>query len=142
MDSEENTAPAHGTLPDAVQKDIDQLIAEQGSLPLHDIGVDLPLTSNSGTILALLLEALLKAAPISHTKAEEALKKVVQHGYQDINVLKNTSWDKRGEVLIEGGYRHYWKKASTNLGDIAEWITDTYGMCAAPFTRLILGRRI
>lgn len=94
---------------------------------MEDIGVDLPLTSNPETLLALLLEALLKAAPISHIKAEETLKELVKDRYQDINVLKNTSWDEKGEALIEGGYRHYWKKACTNLSDIANWVIDTYG---------------
>ncbi|KMP00529.1 hypothetical protein CIHG_07341 [Coccidioides immitis H538.4] len=113
-------------LSEAARKDIQQLLTEQGSFPLQEIGFSFPLSSSSATVLALLFEALLKAAPISHKTADETLKELLKHGYEDINVLKNSSWDERSDVLIEGGYRHYYKKTSSELGELAEWAMDKY----------------
>ncbi|WEW57692.1 hypothetical protein PRK78_003159 [Emydomyces testavorans] len=110
----------------AVRNEIHQLVNEQGSLPLQGIGLEFPLASRSATLLALLLEALLKAAPISHKNADQTLKGLLKHDYHDINVLKRTTWDERSDLLHEVGYQRYNQRVATELGGMVEWLMDKY----------------
>ncbi|EEP75798.1 predicted protein [Uncinocarpus reesii 1704] len=123
---EEHKKGAEKPVSNAVRNDIDKLIAKRGSLPLDDLNLRSRPKPGTEMILALLMEAMLKAAPISHQKAEATLGLLLEHGFQDVNNLKNSSWDERAKVLIQGGYRHYYKRAASNLAELADWVIDKY----------------
>lgn len=114
---------------------IRQLIAEHGSLPFHNTKLAEPDKPTASTILAHVIDALLKSTRISHNIANETMKVLVEEGYQDVKVLQATSWEERREVLERGGYSHYKEKTSTQLGDLAEWVINKYGWIPfAPFS--------
>lgn len=104
------------------------LIEKFGAFPLSDVGLASPQEPTSETILAHLLNALLSSGRISHKIAAKTLRCLVQAGYHDVRTLKASSWERRTEILTEGGYTHYREKMATQLGDLAEWITEKYGM--------------
>jgi hypothetical protein len=40
--------------------------------------------------------------------------------------LKESTWERRTEVLTEGGYTHYREKMATFLGDLVELVEGRY----------------
>lgn len=110
---------------------VNQLIDRYGSLPLSDTSISTPLSVTPSTLLALLLNALLSSARISHELAARTVQRVIRAGYHDLPTLKQSTWQGRTEVLTEGGYTRYREKTATALGELAEFLSEKYGSCAS-----------
>jgi hypothetical protein len=112
----------------SLDKKIHKIIADYGSLPLQDTDIanKQPLKPTPDTILALVLDAMLKSTRISHELAQKAVNTVIQAGYHDIQTLRQTTWDDRVAVLTEGGYNRYREQTATRLGELVELIDEEY----------------
>lgn len=108
-------------------KQLQDMIAKYGALPLSDSGLPSPAEATPETILALVLNAMLTSARISHELAYKSVKCLIEAGYHDVNTLKKSSWEERTEVLTKGGYTRYREKTATALGELADFILDEYG---------------
>ncbi|KAL1863278.1 hypothetical protein Plec18170_000111 [Paecilomyces lecythidis] len=111
---------------EAAAAKIHKVIEEFGALPLKDAGVAEPLQATPETILAMVLDAMLKSTRISHLLAQKAVNTVIAAGYHDIKKLSQTTWDDRVEVLAKGGYNRYREQTSTNLGALIEFVNGKY----------------
>lgn len=86
------------------------------------------LSASPEIILAMVMDAMIKAHPISHDLSQKAIKHLIEVGYHDIEKLSNSTWDERAMVLKEGGYNRYREQGATNLGALAEFVVENYGM--------------
>lgn len=116
--------PLGATVAHKIRKTID----EYGTVPLEGLGVDKPLEPTPEILLAMVIDSMLKCTRISHNIAQETSIKVFEAGYYDIEILSNTSWDDRVQVLSEGGYNRYRETTATKLGDLAHLVNEKYGM--------------
>ncbi|KAH8425440.1 uncharacterized protein LDX57_003193 [Aspergillus melleus] len=106
-----------------VQKAIDQL----GRTPLDGTSIAKePLTASAETVLAMVIDAMLKSRPISHDLSQRAINKLIEVGYHDIHKLGESSWEERTAVLRDGGYNRYREQGATNLGDLAHFVDERY----------------
>ena len=108
---------------------IDKVLNEFGRPPLHgtSLGKVESLNASPEIVLAMVMDAMIKAKPISHNLAQKTIKTLIEAGYHDIDTLSNTSWDDRVEVLREGGYNRYREQCSTNLGELSKLVVEKYG---------------
>ncbi|KAF5859999.1 hypothetical protein ETB97_002138 [Aspergillus alliaceus] len=112
-----------GNLGPKVQKAIDKL----GRCPLDGTKIAKePLTASPDTLLAMVIDAMLKSRPISHDLTQRTIAKVVEAGYHDIHKLGNSSWEERTMILKDGGYNRYREQGATNLGELAELVDQKY----------------
>ncbi|KAI1084675.1 hypothetical protein F5B20DRAFT_575996 [Whalleya microplaca] len=105
---------------------IKALIDKYGAIPLANTDVVDPLSPHPETILALLLNAMFSSARISHELAAKAVDYAIKANYHKLDALKKSTWQKRTEVLTEGGYARYREKTATFLGDLAVLLQDKY----------------
>ncbi|CAI7652652.1 unnamed protein product [Penicillium glandicola] len=107
---------------------IDKVLNEFGRSPLHGTALADPksLKANPEIVLAMALDALIKARPISHELTQKTIRKLIEASYHDIDVLSNTSWQDRTMVLQEGGYNRYREQGATNLGELAKLVVEQY----------------
>lgn len=120
----------------SISAKLHKTIADYGSLPLEGTGAvkvddqnqtqDLQPTPD--TLLAMVLDALLKSTRISHDLAQKTLSAVIRAGYHDIDTLSASTFDDRVRVLSEGGYNRYREQTATRLGELAELVEEKYGM--------------
>lgn len=104
-----------------------KLIAAHGELYLSQLGVSHPTASDPKTLFAALLTSLLFSARISHNIAITTAKLLVKEGWDDVRKLQESTWERRTEVLTEGGYTHYREKTATMLGDLSQLVVEKYG---------------
>ncbi|KAJ9272118.1 hypothetical protein DTO212C5_1881 [Paecilomyces variotii] len=124
-ESEKDDEPINSIDESAAAK-VHKVIEEFGALPLKDAGVAEPLQATPETVLAMVLDAMLKSTRISHSLAQKAVNTVIEAGYHDIKKLSQTTWDDRVDVLAKGGYNRYREQASTNLGALIEFVNGKY----------------
>jgi len=105
---------------------IDKLVKAYGAVPLSDSSLEDPESPVAETLLALLFNAMLTSTRISHQLAYKSVKRLVEEGWADVNKLKESTWERRTEVLTEGGYTHYREKTATMLGELADLVIDKY----------------
>jgi hypothetical protein len=119
------------TVPKETVIKVDKVVNEFGKFPLHSTPLADPesLRASPETVLAMIIDAMIKAKPISHALTQKTLKALVDAGCHDIDTLSNTSWDDRVEVLREGGYNRYRKQCATNLGELAKLVAEKYSKC-------------
>ena len=106
---------------------LDTLLSSYGVQPLQDTSLPNQNESTPETALSLLYLAMLTSARISHELAYRSLQCLIEAGYQDIEVLKRSTWQERTEVLTKGGYTRYREKTATALGELAEFVEKEYG---------------
>ncbi|KAJ5423837.1 FAD dependent oxidoreductase [Penicillium cf. griseofulvum] len=99
--------PAH-TSKEAALK-IDKVLNEFGRSPLHGTAVADSLNASPEIVLAMLLDALIKARPISHELTEKTINKLIEADYHHID-----------------GYNRYREQGATNLGELAELVVEKY----------------
>jgi len=119
--SEYAEAPKSGN-----NSELQHLLSKCGALPLADCNIDVT-TSKPDVLLALVFNAMLSSARISHELAYKSVKRLIEAGYHDVATLKKSSWQERTEVLTEGGYTRYREKTATALGELADLVTVKYG---------------
>ena len=107
---------------------LDALLSSYGVHPLQDTSLDEQNEATPETVLSLLYLAMLSSARISHELAYKSLQCLIEAGYQNIETLKKSTWEKRTEVLTRGGYTRYREKTATALGELADFIVEKYGM--------------
>jgi DNA-binding LacI/PurR family transcriptional regulator len=123
-----NVPSIQSTMSSPVSKEtvakIDKVVSEFGKFPLHGTSLANPKTFNASPeiVLAMVIDAMIKAKPISHNLTQKTIKVLIEAGYHDIDTLTNTSWDDRVEVLREGGYSRYREQCATNLGELAKFV--------------------
>ncbi|KAL4943267.1 hypothetical protein BDV06DRAFT_190396 [Aspergillus oleicola] len=106
---------------------LQKTIEMYGRGPLEGTAIeDKALTGSPDTILAMLMDAMLKSKPMSHELTDRTLRKLVEVGYHDIQKLGDASWEERAMVLKDGGYNRYREQGSTNLGKLVEFVNEKY----------------
>ena len=106
---------------------LDTLLSNYGVQPLQDTKLPNQNEATPETVLSILYLAMLTSARISHELAYRSVQCLIEAGYQDIGVLKRSTWQERTEVLTKGGYTRYREKTATALGELAEFIEKKYG---------------
>lgn len=104
---------------------VSSLLSKYGALPLQQHLADVT-SATPETLLALLLNAILSSARISHELAAKSVACFIEAGYHDVQVLKKASWDEKTAVLTKGGYTRYREKTATMLGELADLLLDKY----------------
>lgn len=106
---------------------LQKIIDKYGNAPLSTYenisDADKP---TAATILAHVLHAMLTSARISHAIASRSVQALLTNNYHDIKTLSSSSWERRTEVLTEGGYTRYREKTATGLDDLADFVQDRY----------------
>ncbi|KAL4778212.1 COPI associated protein-domain-containing protein [Aspergillus varians] len=106
---------------------LEKTIEKYGRGPLEGTAIEeKALTGSPDTILAMLIDAMLKSKPLSHELTERTLRKLVELGYHDIRKLGDASWEERAMALKDGGYNRYREQGSTNLGKLVELVNEKY----------------
>ncbi|KAL5002052.1 hypothetical protein BDV10DRAFT_158232 [Aspergillus recurvatus] len=110
-----------------ISEKLQKTIEKYGRGPLEGTAIEeKALTGSPDTILAMLIDAMLKSKPMSHELTDRTLKKLVEVGYHDIQKLGDASWEERAMVLKDGGYNRYREQGSTNLGKLVEFVNEKY----------------
>ena len=125
-----DTATSQDTKPESPVIDtskLDTLLSTYGVQPLQDTELPNQNEPTPETVLSLLYLAMLTSVRISHELAYRSVQCLIEAGYQDIEVLKKSTWQERTEVLTKGGYTRYREKTATVLGELAELIEKKYG---------------
>ncbi|KAL4979560.1 COPI associated protein-domain-containing protein [Aspergillus desertorum] len=111
----------------SISEKLQKTIEKYGRGPLEGTAIeDKALTGSPDTILAMLMDAMLKSKPMSHELTDRTLKKLIEFGYHDIQKLGEASWEEKAMVLKEGGYNRYREQGSTNLGKSVEFVNEKY----------------
>ena len=106
---------------------LQQLLDRYGAIPLSNTELEDPQSPKPETLLALILNAMLSSARISHELAAKSVACCIKAGYHKLDVLKKSTWQERTEVLTEGRYTRYREKTATAFGELAEFIESKYG---------------
>ncbi|KAL8689330.1 MAG: hypothetical protein Q9218_004977 [Villophora microphyllina] len=104
----------------------DALISKYGVAPLSDLGLPGSPSSDAEKVLALVFNAMLTSARISHELAHKSVKCLIEANYQDLETLSKSTWQAKTEVLTEGGYTRYREKIATALEELAELAQEKY----------------
>lgn len=112
---------------DDEQKDkMQKVISKYGDPPLKDLVDDR--WPPSKVVMAHILNALLSSTRISHNIVNHTLESLLNEEYNDIDVLRHTSWSARVKLLDAGGYVRYDERTATNLGELRKLVSHKYGM--------------
>lgn len=82
---------------DSIRHTANKLLKKYGSLPLSDLGLPNPSSADRENVLALIYNAMLTSARISHELATKSVKCLIDAGYQDIDTLTRSTWEERTE---------------------------------------------
>lgn len=109
---------------------VQKVIDEFGRYPLSGtiITQKQALTATPEAVLAMVIDAMIKARPISHELTRKTIVRLTEAGYHDIETLSASTWKDRTNVLREGGYNRYNEQGATNLGELASLVVEKYGM--------------
>jgi hypothetical protein len=114
---------------DGISSRIQSVISEFGQPPLAGtiITNQAHLDASPDTVLAMVLDVIVKSRPISHNLAEKTINHLLEEGYHHIDVLATTTWEERTKVLREGGYNRYREQCATYLGSLSDIVANKYG---------------
>ncbi|OOQ83211.1 hypothetical protein PEBR_36336 [Penicillium brasilianum] len=119
-------------MPEYRQQDFDDEVEmvthAYGSLPLSHTPIDEALRTKPtpDTVLAMVIDALVKSRPISHALAQSTVARLVEEDYHNIDKLSATSWDERTDLLRQAGYNRYREQCATNLGNLSHLVLAKY----------------
>jgi hypothetical protein len=108
-----------------------QMVADSyGYLPLSHTPMDeaMRMKPTPDTVLAMMIDALVKSRPISHQLAQSTVAGLVEDDYHNIDKLSATTWEERTDLLRQVGYNRYREQCATNLGGLSEFVLDKYGI--------------
>lgn len=117
--------------------EIEMVTHAYGSLPLSHTPMDEALRRKStpDTVLAMVIDALVKSRPISHELSQSTVARLVEDDYHNIDKLSATSWGERTDLLRQVGYNRYREQCATNLGSLSDFVLVKYGtklLCVRP----------
>ena len=112
-------------LSDEQKAKVQKVISKYGDPPLKGLVDDQ--WPASKVVMAHILNALLSSTRISHNIAMHTLECLLNEGYNDVDVLRHTSWGARVKLLDAGGYVRYDERTATNLGELRKLVTHKYG---------------
>lgn len=118
---------------DKTTSGVQKVLNEYGRPPLA--GTPLAkekLSASPEVLLAMVMDAMIKSHPISHDLSQKTINHLIEVGYHDIQKLSSSTWEERTMVLKEGGYNRFREQSATNLGALAEFVMDNYGMSYRP----------
>lgn len=109
--------------------EIDMVTNSYGSLPLSHtlMDEDLRTKPTPDTVLAMVIDALVKSKPIPHKLAQSTVAGLIENDYHNIDRLSGTSWEERTDLLEQVGYSRYRGLCATNLGDLSDFVLVKYG---------------
>ncbi|KAJ5803071.1 uncharacterized protein N7503_005521 [Penicillium pulvis] len=115
---------------DEISSPIQSVISEFGQLPLAGttIANQSHLDASPDTLLAMVLDVIVKSRPISHNLTQKTINHLLDEGYHHIDILATTTWEERTKVLAEGGYNRYREQCATYLGSLSDIVVNQYGM--------------
>ncbi|KAJ5656490.1 hypothetical protein N7507_008440 [Penicillium longicatenatum] len=113
---------------DEITSPIQSVISEFGQPPLAGtiITNQAHLDASPDTVLAMVLDVIVKSRPISHNLAEKTINHLLEEGYHHIDILATTTWEERTKVLREGGYNRYREQCATYLGSLSDIVANKY----------------
>ena len=117
---------------------IQSVLQDFGHPPLAGtlVGESMPLEATPDTVLAMVIDAMVKSRPISHNLSQKTINRLIEAGYHDIDTLSNSTWEERTDVLRQGGYSRYREQCATNLGELGSLVVTKYGMYIRQITVL------
>ncbi|OJJ98725.1 hypothetical protein ASPACDRAFT_79530 [Aspergillus aculeatus ATCC 16872] len=127
-DESEEPTPEEPQSPTTISKPkLQKAVHDYGCLPLYGTTIAKgTLHSSPETLLAMVIDAMLKSRPISHDLSQRAVNHLIEVGFHDIRKLSESSWEERAMALKDGGYNRYREQGATNLGEMVELINDKY----------------
>ncbi|KAJ5939272.1 hypothetical protein N7466_002406 [Penicillium verhagenii] len=113
---------------DEISAPLQSLISEYGHLPLAGTTVtkNSTLDATPDTVLAMVLDAIVKARPISHTLTQRTSSHLLDEGYHHIDILATTTWEERAKTLEAGGYNRYREQCASYLGSLSDLVSNKY----------------
>ncbi|KAJ5159883.1 uncharacterized protein N7482_006887 [Penicillium canariense] len=107
---------------------VDTVTHAYGSLPLSGtpIGEIGGMKSTPDTVLAMVIDAMVKSRPISHQLAQSTICGLINNDYHKIEKLSGTTWEERTDLLRQVGYNRYREQCATNLGNLSEFVLNNY----------------
>lgn len=102
-----------------------KLLEEHGTTYADEAGIRL--ADKPSPLWQLLVLSLLLSARISADIAVAAARELFKAGYRTPQRMKDATWQQRVDALGRGHYRRYDERTSTQLGELAEAVLDTYG---------------
>lgn len=91
----------------------------------EEIGIR-PESNKPAQLFAVLLEALLCSARISHSIALKTTRVVLDRGWTTPKKLAATTWQHRVDAMGDGGYVRYDESTSTMLGETVGMLLERY----------------
>ncbi|RAK79926.1 uncharacterized protein BO72DRAFT_445747 [Aspergillus fijiensis CBS 313.89] len=127
-DKSEEPTPEEPQSPTTISKPkLQKAVQDYGRLPLYGTTIaEGTLHGSPETLLAMVIDAMLKSRPISHDLSQRAVNHLIEVGFHDIRKLSESSWEERAMALKDGGYNRYREQGATNLGEMVELINDKY----------------
>lgn len=109
--------------------EIEMVTNSYGSLPLSHtpMAEDLRTKPTPDTVLAMVIDALVKSRPISHELSQSTVAGLIEDDYHNIDKLSGTSWEERTDLLSQVGYNRYREQCATNLGNLSDFVLARYG---------------
>ncbi|KAJ5654138.1 hypothetical protein N7490_001141 [Penicillium lividum] len=113
---------------DEISSAIHSVISRFGQPPLAGttIASQSRLDASPDTVLAMVLDSMVKTGPISHNLTPKTVKHLLDEGYHHIDILATTTWEERTNVLREGGYNRYREQCATYMGSLSDIVSNKY----------------
>ncbi|KAJ6102451.1 hypothetical protein N7486_004878 [Penicillium sp. IBT 16267x] len=113
---------------DEISSTIQSVVSKFGQPPLAEttIANQSHLDASPDTVLAMVLDVIVKSRPISHNLAQKTINHLLDEGYHHIDILATTTWEERTNALREGGYNRYREQCATYLGSLADLVANKY----------------
>ena len=110
-------------------EEVERVADVYGRLPLSHAPIDdtMRFKADPSTVLAMVIDALIKSRPISHHLAESTVAGLIEDDYHDIDRLLGTTWEERTNRLKVLGYNRYREQCATNLGALCDLVLEKYG---------------
>ncbi|RAH86515.1 hypothetical protein BO86DRAFT_385360 [Aspergillus japonicus CBS 114.51] len=127
-DESEERTPEEPQSPTTISKPkLQKAVQDYGRPPLYGTTIaEGTLHGSPETLLAMVIDAMLKSRPISHDLSQCAVNHLIEVGFHDIRKLSESSWEERAMALKDGGYNRYREQGATNLGEMVELVNDKY----------------
>ncbi|EPS32632.1 hypothetical protein POX_d05211 [Penicillium oxalicum] len=109
-------------------EEVERVADVYGRLPLSHAPIDdtMRFKADPSTVLAMVIDALIKSRPISHHLAESTVAGLIEDDYHDIDRLLGTTWEERTNRLKVLGYNRYREQCATNLGALCDLVLEKY----------------